>query len=372
MQSKKNKGLLSKLPPPANKKTGWPWTVETPLPEYDPDHVYPKISIITPSYNQGEFIEQTIRSVLLQNYPNLEYIILDGGSTDQTIEILKKYTPWISWISEKDEGQADAINKGLLKCTGQVFNWINSDDWYEPGALKRIGEVFGVPDIQIYAGRERMVSEAGKELSIHPGTPLGKDIQETLIYSQINQPATFVRMALLQQTAFLRKDLLYLFDAEWWLRLVMLAGRDAVYKDKLIIDNFRLHEDSKTMNYGLEFYREKRILLYALYFYFYKKTEANFTLNLSEEEKKLAKRIQESWKSLPSTTFNKKYVNVFYEEAFFHAFVHYDYDLCRALISKNPKLLLSSRRWVKKIIVLFPRGIVKFLRKTWNKIIYNK
>lgn len=122
---------LSELPPPPSGKTGWPWTQASPQP---PDQMldgaeWPKISIVTPNYNYGRFIEETIRSVLLQGYPNLEYIVIDGGSTDDSVEIIKKYEPWLTyWVSEKDKGQANAINRGINLATGEWFNWINSDD----------------------------------------------------------------------------------------------------------------------------------------------------------------------------------------------------------------------------------------------------
>jgi len=122
---------LSDLPKPPKGKTGWPWTDETeqlPVKMSDGSD-WPKISIVTSNYNYGHFIEETIRSVLLQGYPNLEYIIVDGGSTDNSVEIIKKYEPWLTyWVSEKDNGQASAINKGFSNASGEIYSWINSDD----------------------------------------------------------------------------------------------------------------------------------------------------------------------------------------------------------------------------------------------------
>src|ERR1700738_5143459 len=106
--------------------TGWPWTTETPrLPAVRPDGSrWPRISIVTPSYNQGQFIEETIRSVLLQGYPDLEYLILDAGSTDGTLDVIRKYERHLTyWVSEPDKGQSDAINKGFARCTGELMNW---------------------------------------------------------------------------------------------------------------------------------------------------------------------------------------------------------------------------------------------------------
>src|SRR5213592_2149932 len=129
---------LVDLPAPPWGKSGWPWTVESPqLTDTRPDgYPWPRISIVTPSYNQGQFIEETIRSVLLQGYPNLEYIVIDGGSTDESIAILRKYEKWIAhWVSERDKGQSEAINKGFAQATGEIFAWLNSDDVYERGAI---------------------------------------------------------------------------------------------------------------------------------------------------------------------------------------------------------------------------------------------
>lgn len=136
---------LSKLPPPLPEKTGWPWTEESSqLPKAMPDRSpWPMVSIVTPSYNQGQFLEETIRSVLLQGYPNLEYIIMDGGSTDGSVEIIRKYEPWLSYLHiGPDGGQAAAIAEGFRHATGEILAWLNSDDRYRPGALARAALFF--------------------------------------------------------------------------------------------------------------------------------------------------------------------------------------------------------------------------------------
>lgn len=132
---------LAELPPPPLGKTGWPWTSESPrvAGTLADGSTWPSISIVTASYNQGRFIEETIRSVLLQGYPNLEYIVMDGGSTDETLEILRKYDCWLSyWQTDSDNGQVPALNAGFRRAGGDLLNWLNSDDFLWPGALSAI------------------------------------------------------------------------------------------------------------------------------------------------------------------------------------------------------------------------------------------
>ena len=129
---------LNELPSPPPGKIGWPWLEGGPrFPNCMPDGAqWPKLSIVTPSLNQGEFVEETLRSVLLQGYPDLEYIVIDGGSTDDSVGIISKYESWLTyWVSESDKGQTDAIGKGFDKATGVRLGWINSDDMLMPGAL---------------------------------------------------------------------------------------------------------------------------------------------------------------------------------------------------------------------------------------------
>jgi len=132
---------ISELPISPYGKTGWPWTESTPqLPETMPDgSSWPRVSIVTPSYNQGQFIEETIRSVLLQSYPNLEYIVMDGGSTDGSVQIIRKYEPWLSYLHiGPDDGQSAALSEGFRQATGEILAWLNSDDYFMLGALTRV------------------------------------------------------------------------------------------------------------------------------------------------------------------------------------------------------------------------------------------
>jgi glycosyltransferase involved in cell wall biosynthesis len=235
------------LPVISDKKV-WPWVNQTSnVPPLTSDGFpWPRISIVTPSFNQARYIEETIRSVLLQGYPNLEYIIVDGGSTDGSVEIIKKYEPWLAyWISEKDRGQSHAINKGWHRATGELVAWLNSDDYYEAGVLKRIAIIYHQHQkekIGFITGRSRVIDEAGNTLSYDGKT---FDVEYCLIHNEnsASQPPTFIPKELLNKVGMLDENLHYAMDADLFLRI-------ALEYPPLFIDevwaNFRYTPETKT------------------------------------------------------------------------------------------------------------------------------
>lgn len=220
---------------------------------------YPKISIVTPSFNQGKYIEQTILSVLSQNYPNLEYIIIDGGSTDTTIEIIKKYEQRLSWwISEPDKGQTDAINKGFAKCTGDIFNWINSDDYYEPGTFEKLGIYFSEnAAINVVCGKEWAFSDEDSTVKIfHPGSIIKDNVFETIRVGIIDQPCTFFRKSFIDHAFPLHISLKYVMDRQLWWSYLLKYGQDNILAVDDIFSNFRLHQQSKSIGEAQHFEAE--------------------------------------------------------------------------------------------------------------------
>ena len=185
----------------------------------------PKISIIIPTLNQARFIEETITSVLTQNYPNLELIVLDGGSSDGTLEILKKYSASLTWISEPDKGQVDAINKGLKMVTGEVVAYLNSDDIYTPSTLLTVGKYFSEhPDTQIVTGKCLNMDENGVEtrslIKIYKNFWLKLGIDKCLmVLDYVSQPSTFWRTELIHSIGIFDTEFRNAMDYDYWLRV---------------------------------------------------------------------------------------------------------------------------------------------------------
>lgn len=209
----------------------------------------PRITIITPSYNQGKFIGQTIESVLSQNYPNLEYIVMDGGSTDETIEILKRYRDRLYWISERDRGQSHAINKGLQRATGEVIGYLNTDDLYEPDALMKVGEFFARhPEAAWITGKCRVIDQSGQSarcaITLYRNMWLRLKSRMALqLLNYIPQPATFWRRRVIDETGFFDETLRYAMDYDYSFR-VICQFRLWVLNDCLA--SFRVHPTSIT------------------------------------------------------------------------------------------------------------------------------
>ncbi|MBC8111281.1 MAG: glycosyltransferase, partial [Verrucomicrobia bacterium] len=225
---------------------------------------YPKISIVTPSFNQGQFIEQTILSVLEQNYPNLEYIIIDGGSTDNSVEIIRKYEKRLTyWVSEKDKGQSDALNKGLAKCTGEVFNWLNSDDYLEPNALFCIGKRFQQTNCDVLAGRMRVIKE-GEEISIWGPTVFYENLAQNLGMSLNVQPCTFFNLEKLKRLGDISEQLHYTMDQELWYKFLLTYPDIKFIHVGEILANFRLHEQSKSVSMAQHFRKDLLSIFHQL------------------------------------------------------------------------------------------------------------
>jgi glycosyltransferase involved in cell wall biosynthesis len=221
---------------------------------------YPKITIITPSYNQGHYIEQTILSVLNQNYPNLEYIIMDGGSKDDTVRIIQKYADKLTyWLSEPDKGQSDAITKGLQIATGDLINWLNSDDYYEPNSLFKIAELAQKhPEALMIGGRSRIFFDSGETSHFSNGTDIySNNLAKTIGWARIDQPETFFRKSAIDKMGAVDTDLRYVMDRDWWIKFLIYFGLDKCVKTDAVLVNFRLHQTSKTIAENTGFQRER-------------------------------------------------------------------------------------------------------------------
>ncbi len=215
---------------------------ETVILNEDPS--WPKISIVTPSFNQSQFLERTILSVLNQNYPNLEYIIIDGGSTDGTAYIIKKYEKYlVYWVSEKDNGQADAINKGFSKSTGKILAYINSDDTYNPGAFLKIAEAFNKnPKADLVFGNVNYIDTYDNLIGECRFTNFNFT---TLIYEggNLHQPGTFWIREMYDKVNGFNSNYIFCMDFDFFCRV---AKKGNMVHARGFFANFRIHENAKS------------------------------------------------------------------------------------------------------------------------------
>lgn len=265
---------VSEIPPAPAGKEGWPWTVESArLDDTMPDGgPWPKISIVTPSYNQADFLEETVRSVLLQGYPNLEYVVIDGGSQDGSVEIIEKYSPWLAhWVSEPDRGQSHAINKGFDRATGEVFAWLNSDDIYYPDALRTValGMMGSICDIflgamdKVVVHKDRVdydklsLPSAGEPIHFFPILASGRWHRFHFF-----QPSMFWTRDVWTQTGGLDEQYEYMMDMEWCNR-ALACGAEVVTSSE-VLTRFTLHPGSKSQDFAYMQRQEEAIMYWRL------------------------------------------------------------------------------------------------------------
>ena len=237
---------LELFPPAPHGKSSWPWHAPDESPPVLQGSTLPRISLITPSFNQAEYLEETIRSVLIQHYPKLEYIIVDGGSIDGSVEIIRKYAPWISWwVSEPDKGQSDAINRGFRRSTGEIIGWLCSDDVLRPYALWKVAfEFMRDPQADVLAGACRLQydCDGGR---VRDSPVAGADWESHPYSDGIWQPSCFFRKSAVVRDYLVDEGLHYCMDRELWCHFV--KNQCVWRRSKEVLSHYRYTGNNKSV-----------------------------------------------------------------------------------------------------------------------------
>ncbi len=261
----------------------------------------PKISIITPSLNQDEYLEETILSVLDQNYPDLEYIIIDGGSSDNSVEIIRKYEGRLKfWVSEKDKGHGDALNKGFSYSSGEIMAWVNSDDKYTPDSLSVVSEIFTkFPHIMWIVGRNSWWNSDGVTTR---SARAPKNIYDFLLgrYAWIQQESVFWRRSLWEKAGgYINEDYKFMVDGELWTRFFLHAE---LYSVDSILSGYRIHSDNRAKKHYRECLSEMDRAISSM-----KKESPEIVLS-TYSKLNLAIMNVPFWKYLPISFFFRKFI----------------------------------------------------------------
>jgi glycosyltransferase involved in cell wall biosynthesis len=217
-----------------------------------------KISLVTPCFQASRYIAETIESVLGQDHADLDYWIIDGGSTDGTQDIIRRYEndSRLHWISEKDQGQSDALNKGIACCTGEIFNWINADDALTPGSLRAVAEAFKNSQVDIVSGQTLEFSDSNPTETTLCQLPVRPSAEETICRGIYCQPSTYWRLEIIRQFGGVNPALHYVMDWHIWVRYLTQYGQSKVVKKDETWARFRKHDTSKSMTSEAGFHAE--------------------------------------------------------------------------------------------------------------------